>query len=98
MTAARVVCVGVATLDAIVVVDRVPGRDERVPGLDGRLSGGGVAATAAVALARLGVPVAFAGRVGDVREVDGELEVEIRRRTPPPTPSPEGAGLQLPSL
>jgi sulfofructose kinase len=36
-----------------------------VAGLDGRLSGGGVAATAAVALARLGVPVAFVGRVGD---------------------------------
>ena len=61
----RVVCIGVATLDAIVVVDRVPGPDERVPGLDGRLAGGGVAATAAVALARLGVPVAFVGRVGD---------------------------------
>jgi sulfofructose kinase len=60
-----VVCIGVATLDAIVVVDRVPGADERVPGLDGRLAGGGVAATAAVALARLGVPVAFVGRVGD---------------------------------
>jgi sugar/nucleoside kinase (ribokinase family) len=69
MTAAtpapRVVCIGVATLDAVVRVDRVPGRDERVPGRDGRLSGGGVAATAAVALARLGVPVAFVGRVGD---------------------------------
>jgi sulfofructose kinase len=61
----RVVCIGVATLDAIVVVDRLPGPDERVPGLDARLSGGGVAATAAVALARLGVPVAFVGHVGD---------------------------------
>lgn len=65
MTAARVVCIGVATLDAIVAVDRIPGPDERVPGVDGALRGGGVAATAAVALARLGVPVAFVGRVGD---------------------------------
>ncbi len=65
MTAARVVCIGVATRDAIVAVDRIPGPDERVPGVDGALRGGGVAATAAVALARLGVPVAFVGRVGD---------------------------------
>jgi sugar/nucleoside kinase (ribokinase family) len=62
---ARVVCIGIATLDAIVAVDRLPGSDERVPGLDGVLAGGGVAATAAVALARLGVAVAFVGRVGD---------------------------------
>ncbi len=59
------VCIGIATLDAIVAVDRLPGSDERVPGLDGVLAGGGVAATAAVALARLGVSVAFVGRVGD---------------------------------
>jgi sugar/nucleoside kinase (ribokinase family) len=59
------VCIGIATVDAIVAVDRLPGSDERVPGVDGRLAGGGVAATAAVALARLGVPVAFVGRVGD---------------------------------
>jgi sugar/nucleoside kinase (ribokinase family) len=62
---AKVVCIGIATLDAIVAVERLPGSDERVPGVDGRLSGGGVAATAAVALARLGVPVRFVGRVGD---------------------------------
>ena len=60
----RVVCIGIATLDAIVVVDRVPGTDERVPGIDGALAGGGVAATAAVTLARLGQSVAFVGRVG----------------------------------
>jgi sulfofructose kinase len=61
----RVVCIGIATLDAIVVVDRLPGSDERVPAQDGILAGGGVAATAAVTLARLGVPVAFVGAVGD---------------------------------
>jgi sulfofructose kinase len=60
-----VVCIGVATLDAIVAVERLPGPDERVDGVDGRLAGGGVAATAAVTLARLGVPVAFVGRVAD---------------------------------
>jgi sulfofructose kinase len=60
----RVVCIGIATLDAIVAVDRLPGSDERVQASDGRLAGGGIAATAAVTLARLGVPVAFIGRVG----------------------------------
>jgi sulfofructose kinase len=62
---ARVICVGLATLDAIVELARVPGSDERLPAIDGILAGGGGAATAAVALARLGVPVAFAGCVGD---------------------------------
>jgi sugar/nucleoside kinase (ribokinase family) len=60
-----VICAGHATLDAIVAVPRLPRPDERLPATDGVLAGGGPAATAAVALARLGVPVAFAGRVGD---------------------------------
>jgi sulfofructose kinase len=64
-TRPAVVCVGHATLDAIVAVPRLPSRDERLPATDGVLAGGGPAATAAVALARLGVPVAFAGRIGD---------------------------------
>ena len=59
-----VVCVGHAALDTIVAVPRLPRPDERLPATDGVLAGGGPAATAAVALARLGVPVAFAGRVG----------------------------------
>ena len=63
----RVVCIGIATLDAIVVVPRLPASDERVPATASRLAGGGVAATAAVALARLGIPVAFVGAVGDDR-------------------------------
>jgi sugar/nucleoside kinase (ribokinase family) len=60
-----VICAGHATLDAIVAVPRLPRPDERLPAGDGMLAGGGPAATAAVALARLGVAVAFAGRVGD---------------------------------
>jgi sulfofructose kinase len=60
-----VVCAGHATLDAILAVPRLPHPDERVPATSGVLAGGGPAATAAVTLARLGVPVAFAGQVGD---------------------------------
>ncbi len=65
MSTARVVCIGIATLDAIALVPRLPAGGERLPAHEARLAGGGVAATAAVTLARLGVPVAFVGRVGD---------------------------------
>jgi sulfofructose kinase len=60
-----VVCVGVATLDALALVDRYPEPDERVVANDIRFAGGGPAATAAVVAARLGLPVAFVGTVGD---------------------------------
>jgi sulfofructose kinase len=65
LTEPVVVCIGIATLDAIALVDRLPTPGERLPAVEVRLAGGGVAATAAVTLARLGVPVAFVGRVGD---------------------------------
>ena len=62
---AYVVCVGAATLDTILAVPRHPGVDDRVVASDLVRAGGGPAATAAVALARLGVPVFFVGAVGD---------------------------------
>lgn len=62
---ASVVCLGIATLDAIALVPRLPVGGERLPAVESRLAGGGVVATAAVTLARLGIPVAFVGRVGD---------------------------------
>jgi sulfofructose kinase len=64
-TTCEVVCIGIATLDAIALVDRLPTPGERLPAVEVRLAGGGVAATAGVTLARLGVQVAFIGRVGD---------------------------------
>jgi sulfofructose kinase len=60
-----VVCVGLATQDTILAVPRQPNADELVIASDFTVAGGGPAATAAVALARLGVPVFFAGAVGD---------------------------------
>jgi sulfofructose kinase len=60
-----VVCVGAATLDTIVLVDRHPGPDERVWASDFAVAGGGPAATAAVTLARLGVDAYFVGAAGD---------------------------------
>jgi sulfofructose kinase len=60
-----VVCVGLATLDTILVVERHPERDGRVVATERVQAGGGPAATAAVTLARLGVEAAFVGAVGD---------------------------------
>ena len=90
-----VVCVGLATRDTILAVPRHPGADELVFASDAAVAGGGPAATAAVALARLGVPAHFVGVVGDdatgsfIREslesegVDvSELAVAPGRRSP----------------
>lgn len=61
---AQVVCIGSAALDMVMQVPVTPGHDERVAAPEAILAGGGPAATAAVALSRLGVPVAFVGRIG----------------------------------
>jgi sulfofructose kinase len=61
----RVVCIGLATLDSIFHVPHAPEPGGRVVASDLVLAGGGPAATAAVALARLGVETAFVGAVGD---------------------------------
>ncbi|BCB78804.1 sugar kinase [Phytohabitans flavus] len=63
-----VLCVGAVTVDTIAVVDRAPGPDGRVVATPFTVAGGGPAATAAVTLARLGVPVGFCGVVGDDAE------------------------------
>jgi sulfofructose kinase len=61
----QVVCIGLATLDSIFALPRHPAADDRVVATELAVAGGGPAATAAVALARLGVDVAFAGAVGE---------------------------------
>jgi len=69
-----IVCVGLATRDTIYRVPEVPGADGRVVATERVVAGGGPAATAAVAIARLGVPTRFVG------VVDGDLPgVEIVR-------------------
>jgi sulfofructose kinase len=65
LSAPYVVCIGVATLDTIYAVPRVPSPDDRVDATDFAVAGGGPAATAAVTLTRLGVPAFFVGVVGD---------------------------------
>ena len=60
----QVVCVGLATLDTILAVPRLPEADGRVLASELVQAGGGPAATAAVTLARLGARVHFVGAVG----------------------------------
>jgi sulfofructose kinase len=60
-----VVCVGYATLDTILAIPRHPDADDRVVASALEFAGGGAAATAAVTLVRLDVPVSFVGTVGD---------------------------------
>lgn len=71
----RVVCMGVVTVDAIALVERYAAADERVVAEDVIIAGGGPAATAAVVLARQGVPVAFVGRVG--ADASGEQAIRL---------------------
>jgi sulfofructose kinase len=64
-SAPYVVCVGLATHDTILAVPHHAASDELVLATDVAVAGGGGAATAAVALARLGVWTFFVGLVGD---------------------------------
>jgi sugar/nucleoside kinase (ribokinase family) len=79
-----VVCIGAAALDLLLLVDDLPGADGRVPADTGMMAGGGPAATAAVALARLGADVELVARVADdlpgriVREQLADEGVGIR--------------------
>jgi sulfofructose kinase len=63
-----IVCVGLATRDTIYSVPRHPDADDLVVAGERIVAGGGPAATAAVAMSRLGADVRFVG------VVDGELE------------------------
>ena len=65
MSELDVICVGSATYDIIASVARMPGADERMLADSFMGAGGGPAATAAVALARLGASVGFCGVAGD---------------------------------
>lgn len=62
----RVICLGLSALDQIWRVDRLfSGDSEKIRSLNYSMLGGGMAANAAVTIARLGGSVAFWGRGGD---------------------------------
>jgi sulfofructose kinase len=68
------VFVGAATFDAIALVAQFPQPDQRLVAEEITYAGGGPAATAAVAAARLGLSVAFVGAVG--YDAEGERILE----------------------
>jgi sulfofructose kinase len=61
----RVACVGVAVLDTIYRVERLPTTDSKIIAHSLIESGGGMAANAAATIVRLGGRAAWFGRVGD---------------------------------
>jgi sulfofructose kinase len=65
ITMTRIVCVGITVLDRIWYLDDLPKEGGKYVAKDYTEVGGGPAATAAVAAAKLGAEVDFIGRVGD---------------------------------
>ena len=65
MSGAEIVCLGHAALDRIYRIEAFPPVPQKLAAAAMEEVGGGMAANAAVAAARLGARVAFCGRVGD---------------------------------
>jgi len=61
----RLICIGNTTLDRVWLIDRLPSGGGKFPAHDYLELGGGMAANAAVAVARLGGACAYWGRAGD---------------------------------
>ena len=69
-----VLCLGIACYDLIFSVDRHIGPDEKMKASELNACGGGLAANAAMTVARLGFSVAFAGYLG--RDMYGDKHLE----------------------
>lgn len=79
----RVACVGITVMDRIYYVEGLPTESGKYVAKNYTEVGGGPAATAAVAAARLGAQVDFIGRVGDDDTGNSLLaELESRVLTP----------------
>ncbi|MCW0136747.1 PfkB family carbohydrate kinase [Escherichia coli] len=79
----RVACVGITVMDRIYYVEGLPTESGKYVARNYTEVGGGPAATAAVAAARLGAQVDFIGRVGDDDTGNSLLaELESRALTP----------------
>jgi sulfofructose kinase len=74
---ADVIGIGLAVLDHLMVVPEFPGREGVFPSAQYETQGGGMVATALVAVQRLGVTTEFWGRVGD-DEVGHALLKELK--------------------
>jgi len=74
----KVLSVGIATVDTIVLVDKYPAANERVVAVDSVRAVGGPATTAAVTMARLGIDVALSCVIGD--DDDGRFIFDTLKR------------------
>ena len=72
-----VLCLGIACYDLIFSVDRHVGADEKIKASELTACGGGLAANAAMTVARLGYSVAFAGYLG--RDMYGDRHIDELR-------------------
>ena len=63
--APKILCAGIAVQDIIFRVERFPTPANKVPAQDVVVTGGGCAANAAIAVARLGALARYAGPLGD---------------------------------
>ena len=91
---AKVVCLGVAVVDAIFTVPHIPKEPVKVMARAFREVGGGMAATGAVAICRLGGEATIWGRLGDddiASRVVAGLEAEGVHRVVAGVDEPVGA-------
>jgi sulfofructose kinase len=77
VSGSRLICVGHAALDRVFTVDAWPTGSAKIVASRCEESGGGMAANAAVAIARLGGQVAFWGPTGDDATAD-VIEAQLR--------------------
>jgi sulfofructose kinase len=77
---ARVICLGVATIDQIFRVDTIPEAPAKIRASDFIVTGGGQAANAAVAVQRLGGIAQYWGRVGDDEVGDQIIRLLAKER------------------
>ena len=75
----RVICAGLATVDLVYRVDRIPGVDEKAEATDAEIASGGPATNAAVAAAALGAEVTLVTAVG-AHPLGGLIRAELAAR------------------
>jgi sulfofructose kinase len=92
---AGVFCLGIATLDYVYSVERVPAPGEKDRARDLVVTGGGCAGSAAAAVSRLGGKAWLATRLGDDLTGDAIL-AELHRDGVDTSPSPRFPGLRSP--
>jgi len=72
---ARILCAGLATVDLLYTVDRIPAVDEKAQATSVEVAAGGPAANAAITAALLGAEVTLVSAVGEHPLGGGEAPI-----------------------